>query len=108
MRSGNIETVFWATVVCNCSLLALYHGTLGNNCLIANTNLGFVTNSRLCNLWVLLKSNQTGLRLEIASHSEANEVYIIIKQVGFKRQNNFNYSAMFMAFQEHVTKCNYS
>ena len=50
----------------------------------------------------------SGLRLELASHSEANEVYIIIKQVGFKIQNNFNYSAMFMAFQEHVTKSNYS
>ena len=55
---------------------------------------------------MLLKPNQIGLRLEIASHSEANEVYIIIKQVGFKIQNNFNYSAMFMAFQEHVTKSN--
>ena len=55
---------------------------------------------------MLLKPNKIGLTLEIDSHSEANEVYIIIEQIRFKIQNH--YSAMFMAFQEHITKSHYS
>ena len=45
---------------------------------------------------------------EITFHvfSKANEVYIIIGQVGFKIQNH--YSAMFMAIREHITKSHYS
>ena len=55
---------------------------------------------------MLLKPNQIGLRLEIDSHSEANEVYIKIKQIEFEIQND--YSAMFMAFQEHIIKSHHS